>query len=373
MPGTENLPPEVYRALFECHPAPMWVYDLDTLRFLAVNDAAILHYGYSSDEFLSMTIRDIRPPEDVPALLENVARVTEGIDLAGVWRHRKKDGSLIDVSIVSHTLLFGGRKAELVMATDVTGKLRLEASLRQAQKYEAIGLLAGGVAHNLNNLMTVVEGYSTMVLDRMAPSAPWRREVEAIHRAGKRAVGLTSKLLGYSRRQLVQPVDVDLSVFLPGLEEEIRRAAGPGIDVSFLASSTALVVRIDPDLLRNVILHIVDNARDAMPGGGSLIMRVMETDRSGEERSLVPPGRYALLSLTDTGVGMESNIQAHIFDPFFTTKGFGMGEGLSLPAAYGFVKQSKGFIFVDSTPGRGTTVSLYFPSIGPGREEPAAP
>lgn len=363
MPRAEKLPSEAYRALFECHPAPMWVFDLGTLRFLAVNTAAVRHYGFSSDEFLSMTIRDIRPPEDVPALIENISRASEGIDPARLWRHRKKDGTVIDVSIVSHTLHLGGRKAEMVMATDVTGKLRLEASLRQAQKYEALGLLAGGLAHNLNNLMTVIDGYSTLVLDRMEPAAAWRREVEAIHRAGKRAVGLTAKLLGYSRRQMVQPVEVDLSVFLPGAEEEIRRAAGTGIDVSFLPVPAGLVVRVDPELLRNVLLQLVDNARDAMPEGGALIVRAAEAHRSGEERSPLPPGRYAMLALTDTGVGMDADTQARVFEPFFTTKGFAAGDGLSLPAAYGFVKQSNGYIFIDSAPGRGTTISLYFPVI----------
>lgn len=477
----------------------MWVYDIETLRFLAVNDAAILHYGYSRDEFHSMTIRDIRPPEDVPALLENIARVTEGIDLAGVWRHRKKDGSLIDVSIVSHVLHFEGRKGELVMSTDVTGKLRLEASLReseerfrslaellpqsvfetdasgvytymnrkaieesgyspedigrgidvflaitpndhenvrlalgkvlageeiagleltvrrkdgsrlpvtvyaspirregriagvrgiavddsarkraeealrQAQKYEAVGLLAGGIAHNLNNLMTVVDGYSTLVLERMAPRDPWRREVEAIHRAGKRAVDLTAKLLGYGRRQMVRPEDVDLSVFLAELEGEIRRRAGPATDVSFLPVLSALVVRVDPERFRNVILHLVDNAREAMPGGGAIIVRAVEADLSREQRCPDPTGRYAMLSLTDTGVGMDPETSAQIFDPFFTTKGLGVHEGLSLPAAYGFIKQSNGYIFVDSTaPGQGTTISIYLPVAGSPRKEPAS-
>ncbi|MDQ3818192.1 MAG: PAS domain S-box protein, partial [Acidobacteriota bacterium] len=170
---------EHYRILFEGNPHPMWVYDLETLYFLAVNNAAIHHYGYSREEFLSMTIKEIRPTEDVPALIETITHVSEGINRSGVWKHRKKDGTLIDVEITSHPFIFMGRSAEFVLAHDVTERLsaeealkRTEEQLRQAQKLEAIGRLAGGVAHDFNNLLTVITGYSELIERRIKQEDP---------------------------------------------------------------------------------------------------------------------------------------------------------------------------------------------------------
>lgn len=171
---------ERYRLLFARNPQPMWVFDLETLSFLEVNDAAIHHYGYSREEFLTMTIKDIRPPEDVPNLFANLSEVAPRFEEAGVWRHRKKDGTITDVEVTAHELTFYGRQSQLVLASDVTERRLLEEQLRQSQKMEAIGQLAGGVAHDFNNLLTVITGYSTLAMRKLQADDPLRRNLEEI-------------------------------------------------------------------------------------------------------------------------------------------------------------------------------------------------
>src|SRR5205085_9484291 len=172
---------------------------------------------------LSMSIKDIRPQEDVPALLENVARVGGGLDEAGVWRHRKKDGSVIEVEITSHALIFAGRRAEVVLVNDITERKSLEDQLRQAQKMEAIGQLAGGIAHDFNNLLTVINGYGDLVRRRLQAQDPLRRNVEEIRKAGERAAALTRQLLAFSRKQVLQPVVLDLNALVSDIEKMLRR------------------------------------------------------------------------------------------------------------------------------------------------------
>ena len=183
----------------------MWVYDLETLSFLAVNEAAVRRYGYSSEEFLNMTIKDIRPPEDVPALLDNVSTAdSPELNESGVWRHQKKDGTIIDVEITSYPLSFAGRQAELVLANDITERKRAEEALhrseeqlRQALKMEAVGKLAGGVAHDFNNLLTAINGHSEMCLRRLTPEDSLYRHIDGIKKAGDRAAGAHAPTAGF--------------------------------------------------------------------------------------------------------------------------------------------------------------------------------
>jgi PAS domain S-box-containing protein len=362
-----------YRLLFESNPFPMWVYDLETLSFLAVNEAAVRRYDYSSEEFLTMTIKDIRPVEDIPALLDRVADTSGGLNNLGVWRHRVKDGSIIDVEITSYPLSFVGRSAKLVLANDITERRRAEealhlseAQLRQALKMEAVGKLAGGVAHDFNNLLTAINGYSEMCLRRLKPEDTLYRHVEEIKKAGDRAAGLTRQLLAFSRKQILQPEVIDLNHIVVELSKMLQRLIGEDVDLHMGLAADLGKIKADPSQLEQVLLNLSVNARDAMPKGGKLTIETSNVhlnDEFADRHFSVPPGDYVMLAVSDTGCGMDALTQARIFEPFFTTKEVGKGTGLGLSTVYGIVKQSGGSVWVYSEVGQGTTFKVYFPCV----------
>ena len=360
---------EKYRILFESNPHPMWVYDLETLKFLTVNDAAVEHYGYSRDEFLTLTIKDIRPAEEISPLLENVSRITTGIDKAGVWRHRKKEGTIIYVEITSHVVDFGGRRGEIVLANDVTKSLKLEEQLRQAQKMESVGLLAGGVAHDFNNVLTAIIGYGNLLQMKLAKTDPLRSYAENILTTAQRAAQLTQSLLAFSRKQVINPIPVELNGIITRVEKLLKRLIREDIELITRLVPGDTAVMADSVQIEQVLMNLVTNARDAMPHGGTLTIST-SIDELGKDFITVhgygKPGAYVRLSIADTGEGMDERTREHIFEPFFTTKEMGKGTGLGLASAYGLIKQHKGFIEVESAPGRGTSFHIYFPALKPG-------
>ncbi len=608
-----------FRILFVNNPQPMWVYDLGTLKFLEVNNAAIDRYGYSRDEFLGMRMTDIRPAEDVPRLLEDVATNRTGLQHSGQWRHTLRSGKLVDVEITSHTLIFGGRNAELVVVHDVTdrnlieqalreseeryreliqgvkdyaifmlspsghvvswnqgaerikgykageiigshfsrfyppedvqsgaperalqraasdgryeeegwrirkdgscflahmvlttvrdpkGELHgfskitrdvterkqadealkqaehkyrrifenavigifqsspegryltanpaiarmlgydspadlmsgitdigrqlyvdperrrkfqellekedvvqnfevqvyrkdgskmwfsatgrairrdgvivryegmnqditerklLEDQLRQAQKMEAVGRLAGGIAHDFNNMLGVITGYGELLQLKLSAGDPLQRYAHAIGKAGHSAAALTRQLLGFSRKQVINPVVLDLNAIVSQMEEMLCRLIGEDVQVTFKPRMESGLVKIDPGQVEQILMNLAVNARDAMPRGGKLNIEIadIELDETyARQVAYVTPGSYVMLSVSDTGCGMDKQTQAHIFEPFFTTKEPGKGTGLGLSTVYGIVKQNEGYIQVYSEPEKGTTFKIYFP------------
>ncbi|MEW6207425.1 MAG: PAS domain S-box protein [Acidobacteriota bacterium] len=613
---------ERYRRLFDNNPQPMWVFDFETLRFLAVNEAAICHYGYSREEFLQMTIKDIRPAEDVPLLMENLSRISSGLDPADRWRHLKTDGSIIDVEITSHHLIFGDREARLVLANDITERLRaedalrqaeskyrllvehipaiaytammdefgtnvyvspqiektlgfsqsewmaektlwrrqihpddrqsaislfnktlfdqepfvceyrlidregkakwfhdeavvvrdeagqavmlqgvalditkrkqteealaraerryrsiiqnaaygiflssidgrflevnpalvcmlgydsaeelmrvdiardiytrpeererliesysrsnridgievewkrkdgklvalwlsgqvvrgeqgavegfemiaenlterraLEEQLRQSQKMDAIGKLAGGVAHDFNNLLTVINGYADLLAGLHIKSDPRRQHAQEIKKAGARASSLTTQLLAFSRKQMLQPVALDLNAVITDSLKMLRRLIGEDIEVIVSLDADAGQIKADPTQIEQVIVNLAVNARDAMPDGGKLTIETsnVEIDESSAHWNIdAPSGPYVMMAISDTGAGMDEETMRCIFEPFFTTKERGRGTGLGLSTVYGIVKQSGGHISVYSEKGLGTTFKIYLPRV----------
>jgi PAS domain S-box-containing protein len=357
---------EQYRLLFDSNPHPMWVYDLETLRFLMVNNAAVRHYGYSEDEFLSMTIADIRPPEDIPGLIRNVSHVVDGIDYAGIRRHRKKDGSIIFVEIISHVLDFAGTRAELVLANDVTGRIRLEEQLRQAQKMEAVGQLAGGVAHDFNNILTAIIGYGNVLQMKMKTDEPLRHYVDQVLSSADKAATLTQSLLAFSRKQVLNPRPVSVNEIITRAGRILQRILREDIELRIKLADEDMTVMADSVQLEQVLMNLAANAMDAMPDGGVLGIESRKAELDGHDPQMHDfrrLGTYALVTVTDTGVGMTEKVREKIFEPFFTTKETGKGTGLGLSMAYGTVTQHGGRITVESDAGKGSTFSIYLPVI----------
>ena len=609
-----------FKTLFLQSPQPMWVFDLETVRFLEVNQATISRYGYSRDEFLGMHLSDLRPPEDVPRLLKEVAVARLGQPYRGEWKHRAKDGTLIDVEILSHNVQFRGREAQLAVGRDITkqkegevslrdaerkyreifedamvgifqttpdgrvlsanpamariygvdspkefvgyitdvqnqvyvdpsrraevktameqpGGMRnlevqvyrkdrrkiwlsvngrsvreggtllhyegtaediterknleqllqnaqeqyhelfenavvgvfqstpegryltvnpamakmlgyesprelvetvsdigrqvyvdpdfrrilkerleqygvvtnlesevyrkdgskawfsanvraifqnhqivkyegmneditqrklLEAQLRQSQKMEAVGLLAGGVAHDFNNALGVITGYSDLLQLSLPPQSTEHRQVEEIAKAGRRAAALTRQLLAFSRKQVIQPVVLDLNSATRELEKMLRRLIGEHIDITFQRDPALGPVKMDPGQVEQVLMNLCVNARDAMPDGGKLCIETanVELDETyAKQIGFVVPGPYVMLSVSDTGCGIDHETQRRIFEPFFTTKDPGKGTGLGLSTVYGIAKQNGGNILVYSEVEKGSTFRLYLPRL----------
>jgi two-component system cell cycle sensor histidine kinase/response regulator CckA len=483
-----------FRLLFENNPHPMWIYDAKRLRFLSVNDAAIRNYIYSREEFAAMTIDQLHPEEEVRALKEHLESGHSKSKAQRTWQHRRKDGTILEAEITTCGMMFNGQKAQLVLATDVTGRERarealretqeryrdlfdhsndvmfttdlngkvtslnkagesvtgyslgeiigtdapqilgpkslelarsmrekklveagetsyeidivrkdgrlvtlalntsliyqdgkpsgvrgigrditerkhLEERLRQSQKMEALGRLASGISHDFNNLLGVIIGYAELLCDGTKVENCLRSFAEETLKAGNRAASLTGQLLAFSRSQVLQPKVLDLNASIANMEQLVRRLVREDIELIFKPDPALGRVKADPGQVEQVIMNLAVNARDAMPHGGELRIETttVDLDESFRHRDpYVASGRYVLLTVSDTGVGMDAKTKASIFEPFFTTKQRGKGTGLGLATVYGIVKQSGGAISVESQPGKGTSFKIYLPLV----EEP---
>jgi two-component system cell cycle sensor histidine kinase/response regulator CckA len=359
---------EHYRLLFDANPQPMWVFDRESFAFLAVNQAAVDHYGWSRDEFLDMTAVDIRPPEEVPALLELMGRLEDAPLRAGVFRHRKQDGTLIDVETMGNPLWFYGRPAVIVLANDVTERRRLEEQFRQTQRMEAVGQLAGGVAHDFNNLLTVIIGYCDLLFHSLTDRTPELRRVEEIHRAASRAASLTRQLLVFSRKQAIELRVLDLDEVVQGMVPMLSRLLGEHVQLNIPRALLLGHVKADPGQVEQVVMNLAINARDAMPDGGTITIALADVELDAAPRGIdatLRSGPHVMLAVSDTGCGMDAATRVRIFEPFFTTKEVGKGTGLGLATVYGIVQQSDGAIQVESEPGRGATFRIYLPRVKP--------
>jgi PAS domain S-box-containing protein len=358
-----------YRNLFRIHPEPMWVFNVETLRFLEVNDAAVRRYGYSRDEFLAMTIDKIYPPEELPAILAGLRKFTELESVSGF--HLLKDGTVIEVEVSTRDV---GKGLRYVMAQDVTEKKKYQRQLAQAQRMESLGQLAGGVAHDFNNLLGVIINFSWFVKANLTAEIesgngerlrPVLKDMERIERAAENAARLTHQLLAFARVDVVQPRPMDMNVVVAELAPMLRRTLGEHIDLIAAPGPALWPVMIDSGQLSQVLTNLAVNSRDAMPKGGKLTIDVANVDVDlayAAAHLTLKPGRYVRLRVSDTGAGMDKKTLEHAFEPFFTTKPRGQGTGLGLATIYGIVTQSGGSIEVYSEPGLGTRVSVLLPA-----------
>jgi two-component system, cell cycle sensor histidine kinase and response regulator CckA len=264
----------------------------------------------------------------------------------------------------------------LCIARDITERRALEERLLQSEKIESVGRLAGGIAHDFNNLLTAILGYTELLLNNPGIGSPERSDLEEIQKAGQRAAALTQQLLAYSRKQVLLPKEVDLNLAVLNLKAMLTRLIRADITLTCDLAPSPAVIRIDPTQLEQVILNLVLNARDALPGGGVVRIEVAQVDVTSVEVPAdhhSPAKEYIRLRVIDNGVGITPEVRAHLFEPFFTTKELGKGTGLGLASVYGIVRQSQGFIAVDSEPGAGATFTMHFPAVGANARTTGAP
>ena len=362
-----RLAEERYRYLFDANPQPLWVSDRDTLGFLAVNDSATRHYGYSREEFFAMRLTDLQPPGEGAALPEWIRAAGDGWRGTSAWHHCKKDGTPIEVEVAAHAITFAGRPAALIVAADVTARLDLEERLRQAQKMEAVGQLAGGIAHDLNNVLTAVMAHVDLAVSSLPPEDELRNDLTQAQRAAHRGATMIRKLLGFSRRERLVLKPLYLDQLVEEIVPTLKRMLPASVDVVYTRADDLLPVAADAGVVQQMIFNLATNASDAMPAGGTLLLHLERTTPAEDQMAAHEwgtPGHYVVLSVSDTGCGMDEPTLARIFEPYFTTKAPEQGSGLGMAMVYGLMKQHLGYVLVNSTLGAGTEVRLYFPVSG---------
>jgi PAS domain S-box-containing protein len=332
-----------------------------------VNPVFIRNYGYTRDEVIGQNPRILKGDRDDEAYYRDLwSTIVSGRVWRGRLYNRTKDHTpLIEEAIISPVLGPSGAVSHFVkVARDVTYEVDLEARFQQAQKMEAVGRLAGGVAHDFNNILTIISGYSEILAEELGRSGAWREELGAIIDAAARAGTLTGQLLTFSRKQKLEPQVTDLNSVVRGIEQMLRRLIGEDISFSMELETPLGSIFVDRGQIEQVILNLAVNARDAMPKGGRLHLRTWRVALNQALQGAHPdaaPGEYAILEVSDTGTGMTEEVKAHLFEPFFTTKPEHKGTGLGLATVYGIVAQSAGFIEVSSRLGEGTRFQIYFP------------
>jgi PAS domain S-box-containing protein len=361
-----RLSEERHRLLFEQSPVPITLFDPQTLQIVRVNDAASRVYGWSKEEMTSMLLSALKDADD-PELVEGMRAVREDRAPSESWkgtkRHRRKDGSILEMEIVSHPLVVDGRKLVMAVGSDATERRRLEEQLRDAQKMEAVGQLAGGIAHDFNNMLAVILADAEFALDRIDPAEQAAEDVKEIILVATRAAALTKQLLTFSRRAPARRELIGLDEAVADVEKMLRRTIGEDIRFELALDQRDGLIAVDRRQLEQVVLNLAVNARDAIGGPGTIAIatRDVTLDAKAAAALALEPGDYAMLEMRDDGCGMDATTRARVFEPFFTTKGVGKGTGLGLSIVFAIATDCGAGIEVQSDPGRGTAFRLFFP------------
>jgi PAS domain S-box-containing protein len=343
-------------------------------RIVLFNASAERTFGYTAAEVQGQPLDMLLPPQVVAAHRQHIrafAAATEAAPRSMSERHgalvgRRKDGSEFPIEASIAKLAQEGQTIFTVFLQDVSVRKQLETQLVQAQKMEAIGQLAGGIAHDFNNLLTAITGYIELALDALPPDQPVYSDLTEAQKAAQRAATLTTQLLAFARKQIIDVRVLDLNMLVLELDKLLRRVLGEHIELITQPTPGMGQVKVDPGQIEQVIVNLSVNARDAMPNGGKLMIETANTVLGSDyahRHAGVTPGEYVMLSISDTGSGMDAGVQRHIFEPFFTTKEPGKGTGLGLATCYGIIKQHGGHIELYSKAGYGTTFKIYLPRV----------
>jgi PAS domain S-box-containing protein len=348
--------------------APIGIYIIQDGKFQVVNQWFNEITSLSKDELARISPAQLAHPDDRQEVERKAALMLEGQSSTPYeYRVLGKGGEVKWIMETVTPATYRGKAAILGFSMDVTAHKELEKQLLQAQKMEAVGRLAGGVAHDFNNMLGAIIGYNEMMLKRLDSSDQIHHYGEEIRKAADRAAMLTRQLLAFSRKQVLQPQRLNLNTIINDLERMLRRLIGEDIDLVLNLDPTVATVKADSGQMEQVLLNLAVNARDAMPKGGKLIISTTNVHMRVavvQEQADFAPGPYVLLTVSDDGLGMSAETLDHIFEPFFTTKALGSGTGLGLSTVYGIIRQSGGFIEVNSEPGLGTSFKIYLPTVG---------
>ena len=361
---------ERLRTIVELAPDGMFVVG-EQGQIVEVNQAACNQLKYTREQLLKLKMYDIIAPR----FAERAAARLKGTLPSGTYESAqiRADGVEIPVELSVSQIVYRQQPALIRITRDISDRKhaeeqreKLEQQLRQAQKMEAVGQLAGGIAHDFNNLLMVIQSYAEMLQDSLSVHDRRRRNTREILKAAERAAGLTRQMLAFSRKQILSPVVLDLNAVVDDAAKMLKRLIGADIEFRVIPAQSLWAIEVDSDQIVQVLMNLCVNARDAMPQGGTLTLTTGNVNVGGngtEKRPYIVAGEYVMLSVADTGMGIAEDVQRRIFDPFFTTKEVGKGTGLGLSTVYGIVKQSGGYVWVDSRPGQGACFTIYLPRV----------
>ncbi len=362
-----------YRTLFENANDGILLIDPDTQQIIDCNKKAADMVGYTVEELKTKTISDLHPDKEKHLLSDKLTEIetTGSVSCISGLHHKTADGRLVPIEINATMVEYDGKLLNLSIVRDISERKKLEEQLLQSQKMEAVGQLTGGIAHDFNNILSAIIGYAYLLKVKLKKDDPSRHYSDQILSAAEKAASLIRSLLSFSRKQIISPRPVNLIEIIGRIEKLLSRLITENIELTtiynpmpHLMDKDDLYIMADPGSIEQVIMNLTTNARDAMPNGGKLSIETRYSKIDTEfihKHGFGVPGEYAVIRVSDIGIGMDSRTREKIFEPFFTTKGMEKGSGLGLAMVYGIITQHEGYIDVESTPGKGTTFSIYLP------------